>query len=34
MGTDHVRAELARIKALDGEGLVLRQPRSRYEVGR
>jgi DNA ligase-1 len=33
-GLDHLRAELARIEALGGEGLMLRQPRSRYEVGR
>ena len=31
---DHLRAELARIEALGGEGLMLRQPRSKYEVGR
>jgi DNA ligase-1 len=33
-GLDHLRAELARIEALGGEGLILRQPESRYEVGR
>ena len=33
-GLDHLRAELARVEALGGEGLMLRQPRSRYEVGR
>jgi DNA ligase-1 len=33
-GIGHLRAELARIEALGGEGLMLRQPRSRYEVGR
>ncbi len=33
-GLDHLRAELARIEALGGEGLMLRQPESRYEVGR
>src|SRR6202000_443843 len=33
-GPDHLRAELARIEALGGEGLMLRQPESRYEVGR
>src|SRR5205085_3075275 len=33
-GLDHLRAELARIEALCGEGLMLRQPESRYEVGR
>jgi DNA ligase-1 len=31
---DHLRAELARIEALGGEGLMLRQPESRYEIGR
>ena len=31
---DHLRAELERIEALGGEGLMLRQPESRYEVGR
>jgi DNA ligase-1 len=31
---DHLRAELARVEALGGEGLMLRQPRSPYEVGR
>lgn len=30
----HLRAELARVEALGGEGLMLRQPRSKYEVGR
>jgi DNA ligase 1 len=33
-GIDHLRAELARIEGLGGEGLMVRQPRSRYEVGR
>ena len=33
-GVDHLRAELARIEALGGEGLMLRQPGSGYEVGR
>jgi DNA ligase-1 len=33
-GTDHLRAELARVEALGGEGLMLRQPGSRYQVGR
>jgi DNA ligase-1 len=33
-GLDHLRAELARVEALGGEGLMVRQPRSRYEVGR
>ena len=31
---DHLRQELARIEALGGEGLMLRQPRSSYEIGR
>ena len=30
----HLQSELARITALGGEGLMLRQPASRYEVGR
>ncbi len=33
-GLDHLRAELARVEALGGEGLMMRQPGSRYEVGR
>jgi DNA ligase-1 len=33
-GTDHLKTELARVEALGGEGLMLRQPGSRYEVGR
>ena len=33
-GTDHLRAELARVEALGGEGLMLRKPGSLYEVGR
>lgn len=33
-GTEHLRAELARVEGLGGEGLMVRQPRSRYEVGR
>ncbi len=33
-GTEHLREELARITALGGEGLMLRQPGSRYETGR
>ena len=33
-GTDSLRTELARIEALGGEGLMLRQPDSRYEFGR
>jgi DNA ligase-1 len=32
--TDHLRRELARVEALGGEGLMLRQPGSAYEVGR
>jgi DNA ligase-1 len=31
---DHLRRELARIEALGGEGLMLRRPGSKYEVGR
>lgn len=31
---DHLREELARVEALGGEGLMLRQPGSRYEAGR
>src|SRR5262245_32329228 len=33
-GLDHLREELARIEALAGEGLMLRQPGSPYEAGR
>jgi DNA ligase 1 len=33
-GVDHLREELARIEALGGEGLMLRRPKSLYEVGR
>ncbi|MGE0712284.1 MAG: DNA ligase [Planctomycetota bacterium] len=33
-GRDHLREELARVEALGGEGLMLRQPGSRYERGR
>jgi DNA ligase-1 len=33
-GIDHLRAELARVEALGGEGLMLRRPASTYEVGR
>jgi DNA ligase-1 len=33
-GVDHLRAELTRLEALGGEGLMLRQPGSRYENGR
>jgi DNA ligase-1 len=31
---EHLRLELARVEALGGEGLMVRQPGSRYEVGR
>jgi DNA ligase-1 len=31
---DHLREELARVEALGGEGLMLRQPGSRYVAGR
>jgi len=31
---EHLRAELARVESLGGEGLMLRQPGSRYEAGR
>jgi DNA ligase-1 len=33
-GLEHLRAELARVESLGGEGLMLRQPGSKYEVGR
>lgn len=33
-GTDHLRTELARVEGLGGEGLMVRQPRSKYEAGR
>lgn len=33
-GLDHLREELKRVEALGGEGLMLRQPGSRYEAGR
>jgi DNA ligase-1 len=33
-GLDHLRAELARVEGLGGEGLMMRKPGSRYEVGR
>ena len=32
--TDHLKQELARVVALGGEGVMLRQPDSRYEAGR
>jgi DNA ligase 1 len=33
-GVDNLRAELARVEALGGEGLMLRQPGSKYVAGR
>ncbi|MBS2002570.1 MAG: DNA ligase [Cyanobacteria bacterium SZAS LIN-5] len=33
-GTDHLREELARVEELGGEGLMLRKPSSKYEIGR
>ncbi len=33
-GTDHLRQELARVEELGGEGLMMRKPASKYEVGR
>jgi DNA ligase-1 len=33
-GVDHLRQELAHVEAMGGEGLMLRQPGSRYESGR
>jgi len=33
-GVDHLRAELLRVEALGGEGLMLREPGSNYVVGR
>jgi DNA ligase 1 len=33
-GLDHLREELQRIESLGGEGLMLRRPKSPYEVGR
>jgi DNA ligase-1 len=33
-GFDHLRQELKRVESLGGEGLMLRRPRSMYEVGR
>ena len=33
-GIDHLREELARVEALGGEGLMLRQPKSPYIAGR
>jgi DNA ligase-1 len=34
MGVDHLRASLAHVESLGGEGLMLRQPGSRHEPGR
>lgn len=33
-GSEHLNQELARVESLGGEGLMLRKPGSRYEVGR
>ncbi len=33
-GVDHLREELRRVEGLGGEGLMLRQPGSKYEAGR
>lgn len=33
-GMEHIKAELARVEALGGEGLMLRRPGSLYEAGR
>ena len=33
-GPDHLREELLRVESLGGEGLMLRRPGSKYEVGR
>jgi len=33
-GADHLREELAKVEALGGEGLMLREPGSKYEAGR
>jgi DNA ligase-1 len=33
-GIDHLKQELRRVEGLGGEGLMLRRPRSMYEVGR
>lgn len=32
--TEHLKRELARVEGLGGEGLMMRQPKSRYEAGR
>jgi len=34
LGVDHLKAELKRIEGLGGEGMMLRQPKSLYEIGR
>jgi DNA ligase 1 len=34
LGLEHLRSELARVEGLGGEGLMLRQPQSKYEAGR
>jgi len=33
-GVEHLQRELSRVEGLGGEGLMVRQPRSRYEAGR
>ncbi|MEO8841565.1 MAG: DNA ligase [Kofleriaceae bacterium] len=33
-GMDHLREELVRVEQLGGEGLMLRQPKSKYAIGR
>jgi len=33
-GVDHLRDELQRVESLGGEGLMLRRPKSKYEIGR
>ena len=33
-GIDHLKEELARVEGLGGEGLMLRQPKSKYAIGR
>jgi DNA ligase-1 len=33
-GVDHLKKELARVEGLGGEGLMLRRPASKYEIGR
>jgi DNA ligase-1 len=33
-GVEHLKRELSRVEGLGGEGLMLRKPRSKYEVGR